>query len=310
MTEISGLAKERVLVVGGGGFIGRYVVSAFLRAGAKVTAMDLFPPPEGEPVVGSVADEAWFASAVSGHSIVAFLANSSLPGSANADLAAEVDAHVRVTIKAAEICQAHGVERFLFASSGGTVYGHSSAEPLREDSQTSPRNAYGVSKLSVENYLRVLGFLRDMTTVSLRIANPYGEGQRATRNQGFIAAAMQRAMTGEPLSIWGDGTVERDFLYVGDVASAFLHAAQYRGEPAVLNIGSGQSLTLLEAVKKVEVATGREIATIFEHGRPIDVQKNVLCIQKAKKTIGWAPTTSIDEGLSCTAAWWQEVSSK
>ena len=302
----------RVLVAGGAGFIGRHVVRALMAAGAEVVIMDMAPAPEEfsklDQVVGSIADPALFASAASGCDMVVFLANSSLPGSANTDLSSEVKAHVQVSVKAAEICNAQKVKRFVFASSGGTVYGYSSQDPLSEGMATCPRNAYGVSKLAIEHYLRIIGMQRDLETVSLRVSNPYGEGQRALRNQGFIAAAMQHAVTGKTLPIWGDGTVERDFVHVSDVARAFVAACTVETPPEVCNIGAGEATSLLEVLDKIEAALGHKVDVAFEPGRIVDVARNVLDVSHARQTLNWAPKMGLSEGLARTAAWWREQS--
>jgi len=312
METSTSTARRHVLVVGGGGFIGRHVCNAFHADGARVTVMDVAPPPADTTydwISGSISDPSLLASATAGCTTVVFLANASLPGSAIANLSTEVQAHVRDTVGAAEMCAALGVRHFLFASSGGTVYGHEPADgaALDEQAATHPRNAYGVSKLAIEHYLRLLG-LQDngLRTVSLRISNPYGQGQRANRGQGFIAAAMQNAVTGGPMEIWGDGSVERDFLHVTDVARAFLLAEKAKDPPPVINIGSGQGVSLREILGLVEGATGHKIATTYLSGRTIDVGRNVLDIDRASDALGWSPTVSLQEGLTQTAAWWLE----
>ncbi|MDR5655063.1 NAD-dependent epimerase/dehydratase family protein [Ruixingdingia sedimenti] len=303
-------ATHRVMVVGGNGFIGRHVVQHLTQTGVEVLVFDMISqtdrPSNTKQIVGSITDETHFASAVTGCQTVVFLANSSLPGSSPTNLSDEIHAHVHATVKAAELCRAAGVQRFLFASSGGTVYGYSSDAPLSEEMSTHPRNAYGVSKLTIEHYLRILEMQGDMKTVSLRISNPYGEGQRAIRNQGFIAAAMHSAISGQPITIWGDGSVQRDFIHVSDLANAFVAAIACPAPPQVANIGSGQALSLLDVIRMVECCTGRELRVHFEPGRAIDVKRNVLNIRRARETLGWQPRIAIDEGLRSTAKWWME----
>lgn len=308
-SEAGPQSKNRTLVVGGNGFIGRHVVRQFQAANSEIAIMDRAHGPDEfnqlDQVIGSVADTTLFASAVAGCDNVIFLANSSLPGSSNADLASEVEAHVQVTVKAAEICHTLGVKRFIFASSGGTVYGYSSSVPLCEDMATIPRNAYGVSKLSIENYLRIIGMRGEMSTVSLRVSNPYGEGQRALRNQGFVAAALQHAMEGKILPIWGDGSVQRDFIHVSDVARAFLAAGTVPNPPEVVNIGSGQATSLRQILELLEAELGRNIAVRYEPGRSIDVARNILNRTRAVNALDWTPDVSLNEGLARTVNWWK-----
>lgn len=307
--QTGSLGGTRVLVVGGNGFIGHHVVRQLAEAGAEIVIMDIARDLDElnrlDQVIGSITDTTLFASAVAGCDNVVFLANSSLPGAANVDLASEVGAHVQATVKAAEICSSMGVKRFVFASSGGTVYGYSSERPLREDMPTHPRNAYGVSKLAIENYLRILGMRGGMETVSLRISNPYGEGQRAIRNQGFIAAALQHAMEGKTLPIWGDGSVERDFIHVSDVARAFLAASCVENPPEVVNIGSGIAVSLREVLALLEAQLGRNIAVQYEPGRSIDVARNFLDTSLANDRLNWRPSIDLKAGLRRTIGWWK-----
>lgn len=304
------LHDQHVLVFGGGGFIGRHVVEAIVSQGGKVTAMDLHKPADiGEDVdwvVGSLADTTLVSSIASGCSAAIYLAGHSLPASANANVAEEVASHVIGAVKTAEICASQGVERFVFSSSGGTVYGTDNPGQMKEDAATHPKTAYGVSKLAIEHYLRVIGLHRGMKTVSLRIANPYGVGQKAGRSQGFIAAAMSAAINGETLSIWGDGSVVRDFIYVEDVAEACLSACTYSGPYDLFNIGRGEGASLREVVDLIEVASGKTISLALYPDRPIDVQRNVLDITRASEHLGWVPRVTMQDGLAKTSAWWTE----
>lgn len=302
--------RPKACILGAGGFIGRHVAAAFLAQGHEVVAVDLAGAPglPAHPLLsvrqGQLRDEAFVRSVLAGAQTVICLAPNSLPATSNADIAAEVATQVHTTMRIAELAHQAGAGSFVFASSGGTVYGLDSPTAIPETAATQPRNAYGVSKLAIEHYLRVLRDLRGLRTLSLRLSNPYGIGQSASSGQGFVAMAMRRAFSGEPMAIWGDGHAVRDFVFVEDVADAFVRAAAYEGPLSVLNIGSGLGYSLLEVARLVETATGRRLQLRFEPNRPIDVKKNVLDIALAVTELGWQPQTPIEAGLAVTADWW------
>ncbi|MEM9048132.1 MAG: NAD-dependent epimerase/dehydratase family protein [Pseudomonadota bacterium] len=302
----------RTCVLGASGFIGRHVVNECLARGHVVTAVDSVDSLATGQMrhnrldfrCGQLTQEDFVRAALEGADAVVCLAPNSLPATSNADLAAEIANHVRLTIRIAELSQEAGVQNFVFASSGGTVYGIDSPTPISEEATTRPRNAYGVSKLAIEHYLRLLRDLRGMRTLSLRISNPYGAGQNANSGQGFVAMAMRKAYGGEPMTIWGDGKTVRDFLYVRDLARAVVTACDYVGDATAMNLGSGLGYSLLEVAAMVEKATGRRLKLRFEPNRRIDVAKNVLDISLAFQELGWQPRVAIETGLAQTAEWW------
>ncbi|MGR3540104.1 MAG: NAD-dependent epimerase/dehydratase family protein [Hasllibacter sp.] len=302
--------SSRILVIGGGGFIGRHVVDTLRADGHGVTVLDIVNPPPGDAgggwITGPISDLTLVAAAAEGCGGVVFLANASLPGSSQADLAREVEGHVAATLEVAETCEAAGVGRFVFASSGGTVYGRDPPEGgLSEDAPCLPLSGYGVSKLAIEHYLRVLGRRGAMRTLSLRLANPYGEGQRALRAQGVVAAAMQHAVEGTVMPIWGDGGVERDFVHIRDVARAFAAALAYEGGESVVNIGSGRAASVNEVVAAVRRHTGRPLKVEYRAHRSVDVRRSLLRIDRARRELGWTPRLDLEAGLERTAAWWR-----
>lgn len=303
----------RVLVIGAAGFIGQHTVRALLSRELPVMAMDINTLPSGSFedethlcwASGPADDRFALAAALKSCSRVIYLVSGSLPATANSHLAHEVQHHVAEALGVAEFCEAHGVQSFIFASSGGTVYGVDSDHPIPETAANIPRNAYGVSKLAIEHYLRLIGTMRSMRTLSLRISNPYGVGQVARRAQGFVAAAMHSAWSGETLPIWGDGSVVRDYIFVRDVADAMVKALDYTGGSHVINIGSGRGYSQMDILRGIEEVSGRKIPVEFNPSRSIDVKSNVLCVDRASEELNWQPNVDLLDGLETTWAWWQ-----
>lgn len=291
---------KKCVVLGGTGFIGQHVCAAFAKNGLHTTSLG-----RGNSISSKLCKnynvDLHDIDSVSEHfkdaASVVCLAPSSVPASANGNLTAEVRLHVEATLKLAECASENGVEKFVFASSGGTVYGDHKSN-ICEQAATDPISAYGVSKLAIENYLRILNRHSDMNTISLRISNPYGLGQGTHKGQGFIAAVLNSYLNSQPLSIWGDGLSVRDFVHIEDVSKAFLASLTYEGECPVFNIGSSVGVSLNSVISEVENLTGANIDVRYKSARKFDVKSNVLDIDLAGDELDWRPVISLKSGLS------------
>lgn len=298
-------------MIGAAGFLGRSVLSAVGDAGGQASGLDHNPAPAGTPAgiswtTAEAADIAAVGRAIAGTTDVVFLAGRSRPSGGYTSLASEIDAEVTQALAVAEACSAAGVSRFVFASSGGTVYGNDVRIPSDENQPTRPLSPYGLSKLVVEHGLRLLSTRDGMATTVLRISNPYGPGQRVKRQQGIVAAAMQALMTGQPLEIWGDGTIVRDFVYIDDVARSFVAAIADTRRHLLVNIGSGQPTSILDLCQSIENVTNKRLRRTFLENRPVDLPAAVLDITQARKSLGWAPDVALQDGLKMTFDWWTE----
>src|SRR5215210_3221929 len=246
----SAFASTRCLVLGGGGFLGINLSNALALAGAQVHAYgrSLSVPDSLLPSVrwtaADFADRQTLATAIESVDYVFHLVSSSTPSSANADPIADVNANLVATLGLLEICRVRPIKRLVFVSSGGTVYGVPQAVPIPETAPTDPVSAYGIHKIAIEKYLALYHRLYQLDYVVLRVANPYGPMQLARKNQGVIAAFLKHALGSEPIEIWGDGGVVRDFVYVDDVVRAMMMAAVHLSASRVFNVGSGAGMSL------------------------------------------------------------------
>ncbi|MBV9997046.1 MAG: NAD-dependent epimerase/dehydratase family protein [Caulobacteraceae bacterium] len=308
-TEDGRWAGRTCLVLGGGGFMGSWLVDALVRRGAEVRAygrISQFAPRREDVtwLVNDFADRVALARAIEGAEVVFHLLGAGTPESSNADPYANLLAGPGATLQLLNLCRSEGVRRFVFASSGGTVYGIPQSTPIPESAPTHPISAYGVAKLTIEKYLHLLGHLHGFDYAVMRISNPFGPRQSPFRRQGLIAAILYKLLRGAPVEIWGDGSVVRDFLYVGDLVEAFVRVAEYGGPVRVFNIGSGQGLSVNEVVHGAAAAIGcADPRIVYKPGRQVDAPANVLDVSLAARELGWRVETPWAEGVRTTADW-------
>lgn len=293
-----------MLVTGAGGFLGR-AICARLRGRANVIALDIAKRPpswQGRWIEASVSSDLSAHSYLDGVDTIIHAAWTGFPGAASGidrDLERNVGPTVSLYLRG---CSA-GVQRFVFLSSGGTVYGNAARVPISEDSLLAPVSLYGASKAGVEAYLGALQHTTGVKPTILRLANPFGPGQLPWRGQGVISTAIGCALTGTEFTVWGDGEAVRDYIYVDDTAAAIVEAAVGDGPTGVYNVGSGIGRSLNDVLLCVEEALGQKLTLTKVPVRGVDVASNVLNIDKAKQAYSWSPLTSFEEGIMHCCQW-------
>lgn len=302
-------STSTVAVFGASGFLGSHLVDALLALGCRVRGFSRQSPglltqrALGDPNLSLASldlsdPQVDFRPPLEGVTTCFHLVSSTVPSSSNLDPHADVAVNVLGSLRLLEAARLQGVQRIIFTSSGGTVYGIPRQVPIPEDHPTDPTCSYGISKLAIEKYLALYQRLHGIDSVVLRIANPYGERQRPLASQGAVAVFLAKAMQRQPIEIWGDGSVVRDYVYVGDVIQALLAAAAYRGRQDRFNIGSGRGLNLNQLVEAIAAELQLTPEVIHRPGRPFDVPANILDIGLASRELGWMPAVSFREGLA------------
>ncbi len=303
----------QAVVVGASGFIGSHLVDGLLAAGYRVKALARHLPGLISPVAQtnpaltlsplSMGDGLALQEAMEGAELVFHLASGSLPQSSNRDPQADVQVNLLGALKVFEAARQAQVQRLVMVSSGGTVYGVPQQVPIPETHPTEPTCSYGICKLAIEKYVALYRQLHGLDGLVLRVANPYGERQRLDATQGVVPVFLGKALRGEPLQIWGDGSTVRDFLHISDVVTALLAAAHYQGEQHLFNVGSGEGLSLNQLVELLRAELQRPLAVEYLPARGFDVPTNVLCIERARRCLGWNPKVTVSEGLHrlCTS---------
>jgi UDP-glucose 4-epimerase len=230
-----------------------------------------------------------------GIDVIYHLISTTIPETSNKDVQFDLTSNVIPTLQMLQLAKESKVSKIIYISSGGAVYGPECHRALKEDDATNPICAYGIHKLAIEKYLQLFYRTWGLDYRILRVANPYGQGQRS--NQGAITQFVSRVLKNEPIEIWGDGSVVRDYIHVDDVVKAAVLSAEYDGSYKLFNIGSGKGHSLLELVSMVGKAAGRSVEIIFSEARPVDVPVNILDISRAEEELGWHPTISLEDGI-------------
>jgi len=300
------------LVIGGNGFIGTNLVDGLLRKGHAVRVFDRYPSRFREPnpaveyVVGDLGNHGEVADVVQGVDFVFHLAYTSLPHTSNEDPVYDIRSNVVDTVQMLQQCSAAAVRKVIFISSGGTVYGIPQNTPIKEDDATDPICSYGITKLAIEKYLHLFHRLHGLDYVVARISNPYGEQQNPDAKQGAVTVFLGNLKRGNPITIWGDGEVVRDYIYIGDAVQALVKSADYQPGPdqhRVFNIGAGRGYSLNQLIAAMRVVVGKDIDVRYTPGRVEDVPSNVLDISRATAELGWKPEVELEEGLTRTWEW-------
>ena len=302
--------KCELLLMGGGGFIGSHIARAAVGRGLKVRVFDQQVSPyvelpcSVEVVLGDWSDRDALALAMAGCDAVVHLISRSVPVDA-LTLPAEIDGNVVPALGLLDVLSKTGVRNLVFASSGGTVYGDSGPGPLSETDGRLPRCSYGLGKVLVEQCLRFQARQTGTAVTILRPSNPYGPGQSPIGRQGAIPIFLRKVALGEEILLFGDPV--RDFVYVADVADAFVRAACAPQATRVLNVGSGQGNKLSHVLSLVERTVGRRARLRRVASRGCDVASNVLAIDRIRQDLDWSPATSLAEGIARTWSWVETV---
>lgn len=298
----------KILVTGGAGFIGSHVADAYLAAGHKVVVLDNLSggsrsnvPPKARLVVADIRDtakvEALFKKerfdVVNSHA-----AQMSVPDSVK-DPRHDADINVLGILNLMEAGRKNGLKKFIHISSGGTVYGSPKKYPAKETYPILPESPYGITKAVGEDYLRFYRLTYGMDFTVLRYSNVYGPRQVPHGEAGVVAIFIQRLLRGQDCTIFGNGSVIRDYVFVGDVARASLLGLR-KGSGQAYNIATNKPTSTKQLYLAIAKAMGLRKAPLYGPPRAGDVQANWLDWGKAKRELGWSPKVSLDKGIQAT----------
>jgi len=293
----------------GWGFLGAAVGGRLVDDGVAVVGLTRSENAEtarararGIPIlIGDAADPAHVAEALAGVDHVICAAGGLLPPEAQQHPQADAIATLSPIIVLLEALRGRPSVALTYISSGGTVYGNPRGAKAFESDPVAPISAYGVSRLAAELYVQMYARTQRLRVQIVRCANVYGPGQPAERSQGAVAVFLHRVAAGLPLSIVGDGSAIRDYVYVGDVAYAVARLVREQHDAGIVNVGSGRGYSVLDLVEHVSQVVGRPAMLDFRPARRHDVKAIVLDITKLSTLIEYAPL-GLPDGLQLSWA--------
>jgi UDP-glucose 4-epimerase len=175
--------------------------------------------------------------------------------------------------------------------------------PISEAAITNPICSYGIGKLMIEKYLHLYQHLYGLDYRTARLSNVYGERQSITGKQGLISALLYKALQGQSLQVWGDGSVVRDYIYVKDAARCIEKILRYEGTERIFNVSSSKGYSVNEVIEELRKVTGKNFKIMYSKERKFDVRDNILSNVLARKELGWEPTVSLHEGMTRVYNW-------
>ena len=303
-------SKMKILITGGAGFIGSSIAESYIFAGHEVGVVDDLSagkrenlPASARFFFGDIGDNAFLENVfeemrpdvVSHHAAQMDIRRSLREP--------QFDANINIigSLSVLERCVRFGVEKLIFASSGGAIYGEPGTLPATEATAGMPISHYGVSKLAVERYLHAYHRLYGLRYCALRYANVYGPRQNPHGEAGVVAIFAGQMLRGETCTIFGDGSKTRDYIFIEDVVRANLLALN-RGECQVFNIGRGIQVSDAEMFETIRRAVGIANQPRFAPHRRGEVQHICLDSSSASRVFGWEPEVGLSEGIGKTIA--------
>jgi UDP-glucose 4-epimerase len=305
----------KVLVTGGAGFIGSHVADRLLSAGHEVVILDDLSTGHVEHLNPAARfyqmdiQSPWLDELFKIERPEAVLheaAQASVRRSVE-DPGFDASVNVLGTVTLLQASVRHGVRRFLFASTGGALYGDADVIPTPEDYPTLPVSPYGASKLATEVYLRTFHALHGLSYAALRYANVYGPRQDPHGEAGVVAIFARRLLSGETARINGDGKQTRDFVYVGDVSEANARALTSDAVGS-FNVGTGVETDINTIFQLLKRLAGNNQAEVHGPPMPGEQRRSVIDARKIEKVMGWRPQTSLEAGLDATVRYFRAAS--
>ena len=300
-------SHHRILLLGGGGFLGQALAKTLLSNGYEVSRLDFRPiSPLGiqdRVFVGDLSNPDFIQPLLTNCHTLIHLASATTPSTSATSPFMEVGANIGPTLRLLELAQQPSLKHLIFISSGGTVYGNPERLPAMESDPSSPLSYHAAGKVALESFLHAYRHLSGKVVTILRPSNIYGPEQPLRSGFGIIRTMLENARADQPLTIWGDGENMRDYLYIDDMIAACCKLITRGCDNDTFNVGAGTGTSINQLRQAIEKIIGKHLSVKHLPARPLDVRGIVLDSTKLAHATGWAPQVSLEEGIMCTWQW-------
>lgn len=297
---------KRILFLGGAGFLGSNIIKTTLQKGsAKVFVLEpsfanvsRLDGVDVQIYRGELSDIDFVQSIIEANQIdtVVHLVATIIPGSTFEDYKREYQHVIFPTIELMQICAQRHI-RFVYFSSGGTVYGNrTDMTPFKETDAMAPISYYGWSKQMMENSILYVHRTTGLKYLIVRPSNPYGHGQNIHAKQGLIAVALGKILAGESITVWGDGSNVRDYIYIDDLCEAVTQLLEKEVCNTTINIGSGQGASINDIINVLKEVVSEEVKVDYQPARSVDVSHMILDTTRLQQYVN-LKITPLREGI-------------
>ena len=240
-------------------------------------------------------------SYLEGQDVIYHLVSTNVPTTSNQHISQDIESNVLFSSNLFDACVKQGVKKVVFISSGGTVYGKEAKCPLPEDTPTNPISSYGVQKITIEKLLYLYNYMYGLDYRIVRLSNPYGPYQRPNGVLGAVTTFTYKALNGDEIQVYGDGTVVRDFIYIEDAVRGILNIVNGDNKHHIFNLGCGYGTSIKEVLETIEQVLDIKVNIVYLPARVVDVPVNYLDISRYEKYYGSLNPISLEEGIKKTA---------
>ena len=297
------MEKLKILIIGGTGFLGSQLVVKLHEKGHQIRVISRDGAKKNvsrkqiEYIKADVNNTQILSRVIDGIDYIYYFASTTNPKRSEDDLIFDLSSNLIPVINVLHQCVNKKVKKFIFCSSGGTVYGDQGKNPISETSPCDPVSSYGLVKYTIENYIKYFNYKYDLSYEILRLSNPYGDNQLTDGTFGIIPTYINSVTNSKVINIYGDGKIVRDYIHIDDFIYLNLKLLTTTKKNNILNVGTGIGTSINQLIQKIELHTGKKAKVRYLPKRKFDVSINYLNIEKVKEIYGWQPKIFLDVGL-------------